>query len=455
MSFDALLLQTMSNHSENPMYSQNIAVGHKKCTFENGLITLNHNNSFETKLIPETLIFNISNDLSNTLDRLNTLKQIIYSLQLHFSIGTTDILKIPLSVLWGLKEPEIIGDKLYLSIPFSLFFGEIHMCGILQQDVNFRIVRNTGSVEYITGYHLLFKTFLTHPNEERRYTDVSNNIIQQLSSIHVKVDMENPLTQSNEFRIRTNMLRGLVKGFFIEVSNINDLYEIQFYMNGTTRIDYDMYMIKHMCTIINNNIIYMPFNSDITYDTINQNSYTGSINIDRIDNSFLNLKFSSVKNQVYIYALTNNFYNQRNGSGFITFLYPLQNITQDFSYHTLTPIEDLLRPYRNSMFYHEILQDGPEFEMHLNDAYTDASGNYISQVLNRLIEDEERNTCPISQLQIQQGERYMLCAGCLNCYNEMDLIQWFQNQNGHNRVPSCPTCREPWRDFNVYINSNI
>jgi hypothetical protein len=88
MSFDALLLQTMSNHSENPMYSQNIAVGHKKCTFENGLITLNHNNSFETKLIPETLIFNISNDLSNTLDRLNTLKQIIYSLQLHSQLSS-------------------------------------------------------------------------------------------------------------------------------------------------------------------------------------------------------------------------------------------------------------------------------------------------------------------------------------------------------------------------------
>lgn len=452
MSFDALLLQTTANHSENSIYSQNIAIGHKKCTFENGLITMNHNNSFETKLIPETLIFNIANDLSNTLDRL---RKIIYSLQLHFSIGTTDILKIPLSVLWGLKEPEIIGNKLYLSVHFSLFFGEIHMCGLLQQDVNFRIVRNAGSVEYITGYHLLFKTFLTHPNEERRYTDVSNNIIQQLSSIHVKVDMENPATESNEFRIRTNMFRGSVKGFFIEVSNINDLYEIQFYMNGTTRIDYDMYMIKHMCNIINNNIIYVPFNSDITYDTRNQNSYTGSINIDRIDNSFLNLKFSSLKNQVYIYALTNNFYNQRNGSGFLNFVYPLQHITQDFSYHTLTPIEDLLRPYRNSMFYHEILQDGPEFEMVLNDTYTDASGNYISQVLNRPIEDEERNTCPISQLQIQEGERYMLCAGCLNCYNEMDLIQWFQNQHGHNRAPTCPTCREPWRDFNVYINIHL
>jgi hypothetical protein len=95
---------------------------------------------------------------------------------------------------------------------------------------------------------------------------------------------------------------------------------------------------------------------------------------------------------------------------------------------------------------------GPIFDTSLNDVAPDVVG-YVSQTLHRFIEDENRNTCPITQISIREGERYMLCVGCENCYNEMVLIQWFQSLNNNNRVRTCPMCREIWRNYNVYINS--
>lgn len=460
MSYQGLLLQTLTNDiSPNSIYHYNIAMGYKKYEFQNNLVTIYRGNSFETKITPECLIFNIANNSGACLD---TLKNVITPLQLHFSIGNMEILKIQLSFLWNLKKPEIIGRKLYLSIPFSLFFGDIHLCGLDMQNITFSLVRssnegsNEGSnedfINYVTGYHLLCKTFLSHAMDEMRYMDISYNIVQQLFSVHVKVDMDNEGEHSNEFRIRTNMFEGQIKGFFIEANLIEGLDEIQFYINDSIRIDYDKYMIQHMCINVTSRIIYMPFNTNIAYDNRANNSYAGSINIDRIDNSFLNLKFSTPRNQVRIHALSMNIYNQIGGIGSISFINSMQHLVQDFGYHTLIPIEDLLQQNRNMIIFNSLITNGPA----LNDvqsSFTDASGNYISQVVNRLIEDEERNICHISQIPIQAGERYMLCDGCLNCYNEMDLIQWFQNLNVYNRVRTCPSCRGIWRDYNVYINS--
>jgi hypothetical protein len=447
MSYQALLLQTMTNDLQNSIYSQNISTGYKKFEFYNNLITIGRFHNFETKITPECLIFTIANNSDS--NNLHVLKNFICPLKLHFCIGTNEILKIPLSFLWNLKEPKIIGRKLYLSIPFSLFFGDIHLCGLLQQSITFSLENfNEDAIHHVTGYHLLCKTFLAHARDELQYMDSSNNLIQQISSLHVKVEVDNQGAQSNEFRIRTNIFRGLIKGFFIEANLINGLDEIQFYMNHIIRVDYDKYMIENMCVKINERMIYMPFNNNIAYDNRGYNCYAGSINIDRIDNSFINLKFNGFRKQVRIHALSINIYDQQGGIGSIYFANPMPHMVQDFSYHTLTPIEALLQPYRNL----HMSIDGPIFDASLNDVPLHAV-SYVSQTLHRLIEDEDRNSCPITQISIGAGERYMLCEGCKNCYNEMSVIQWFQSLNNNNRQRTCPTCREIWRDYNVYINS--
>ena len=200
-------------------------------------------------------------------------------------------------------------------------------------------------------------------------------------------------------------------------------------------------------------MIYMPFNTDNAYDNKYYNSYVGSINIDRIHNSFLNLKFLTPRNEVRIHALTMNIYNQRQSVGSIQFTYPMQHLVQDFSYHTLRPIEDLLRQNRIESYFNANSEDSDITIIDESNSINNVAIGYISQTLNRVIENEERNICHISQLPIEENERYMLCSKCLNCYNENGLIEWFQRLNNNNQLRSCPTCREIWSDYNVYINS--
>ena len=259
-----------------------------------------------------------------------------------------------------------------------------------------------------------------------------------MSSIKVDVDLNNENTTSNEFRIRTNMFRGFIKGFFLEANKIYEtLDKLDFYMNDCLRINFDKYMIQNMCVKINENMIYVPFNSESTYDSRLYNSFVGSLNIDTLEHSFLNLKFAVSLKKVNVYALNMNIYSQENGAGFLTYNYPMHNFIQDFCTHTLRPIEELLRQY---VFRFEPVN-------------IDASLNYVSQTLLRSIVDEDRIICPIRQTPIQSGERYMLCIGCQNCYNEYDIIQWFVRQSSQNMEQTCPTCRQLWSDYNVYIHS--
>jgi len=131
--------------------------------------------------------------------------------------------------------------------------------------------------------------------------------------------------------------------------------------------------------------------------------------------------------------------------------YNYQNVhlIQDFAFHTLTPIEDLLRQYLLAFGFHSL---GPIIDLSLNDVI---QPTYISQTLNRPIQESDHSVCPIRQTQIQSNEKYMLCNNCSHCYNEYDIIQWFQTKYVQNVDRTCPTCRQVWSDFNVYINSNL
>jgi hypothetical protein len=70
--------------------------------------------------------------------------------------------------------------------------------------------------------------------------------------------------------------------------------------------------------------------------------------------------------------------------------------------------------------------------------------------INRLI-DNDRIICNISQEDIVAGELYMSCNNCMNHFKKTDLMVWL-SQNNHSRR-TCPTCRIPWNNYAVYINT--
>ena len=48
----------------------------------------------------------------------------------------------------------------------------------------------------------------------------------------------------------------------------------------------------------------------------------------------------------------------------------------------------------------------------------------------------------------------MICDNCENIYLEQAIKQWLRQRTGNLRT--CPTCREVWTNFDIYINqSNV
>jgi hypothetical protein len=195
---------------------------------------------------------------------------------------------------------------------------------------------------------------------------------------------------------------------------------------------------------------YFPFNSQKLYEDISNDSYSGAINFNILDYSFLNLKFSNIQETVSVYGLNQNIYIQRDGIINIQNMNTSFNICENFITHNLTPIDELIRSFieRNIA-----IQNSGLDITHINESSFN-NIPYVSQVLNRKIEGEDNNTCPIEHTEIQPNQRYMLCSNCKNCYNEYAMISWVINCNNNNRSVTCPTCRENWSDFNVYINAD-
>jgi hypothetical protein len=452
----ASLLQLAGNHEDemNSFSPENIAIGYKTYTFNNNNELNINNPPIFDKIKPECLILSVNNDYHSNLIFFQTY---INPLTLNFTIGTRDIFKIPLALLWNLNQPEIINNKLYLQVPFDMFFGNINLCGLRNYEIKFSI---DYSCIHLAGnnnmniYHaqpmnfdLLCRTVSIDQRNLPFHVDVSRNSIQKISSIQINA-LNN--VNSDEFRIRTNRFGGFVKGFFIESTHIFEyLQEIKFYTNQFIRFHYDPYLIRQKCIKISDDMIYFPFNSEELYENNTHNSYRGSINFDGIESHFLNLKFLHRRQKVRIYALSKNNYNQRDGVFNIRNVHNSLNLYQDFDTHPLTPIDDIIQPFiqRDIMRNEDLLDAGPIYDASSNDM------PYISQVLNRKICEQDQNTCPIQQTEIQENERYMLCCSCRHCYNEYAIISWFVSCNAYNRTKTCPTCRSEWTDHNVYINT--
>jgi hypothetical protein len=460
MSNQSLSLQIDANDDNYYInyIPSNVAYGYKKYLFEDKYLNLsNHNDDF-TKVMPECIIFTISPNFNIT--SIDSLKSIVSNMTLIFKVNSTILLKIPLQLLWNLKMPKIIGHKLYLSLPFEIFFGEINMFQIIQNDITFRLVPITDVEDScITNYNLLCKTFLAHNSVINYYRDLSDNVIQQISSVSVSVNFNDPLETSNEFRIRTTIFSGFIKGFFIETEQIDELYEIQFFINNFVRINYDIYLIQEKCVKISENMIYIPFNNECLYNSKSFISYIGSLNIDRIDYSFLNLKFLTQKQNVKVYALNMNVYSNTNNNLTLRHNYSINHLIEDFNFHSLMPIEDLMQLFNYFNLSSTLsISNRTNMPIHVNGPIYDASLNdipYISNVLYRTVHDNERNMCHITQNPIQINERYMLCKQCQNCYNAIAIMEWLKNSHENNRSTTCPSCRQIWQDYNVYINSEI
>ena len=313
------------------VFPNNISVVYEMYYFVNSTLTIPRNSD---KILPEYLVFDLFNNETSLNDIYNYLQNVILVLDIR-----VQIIEIPLSLLWNLNTPEIINSKLYLQIPFEMFFGDIRIVGLQFHEVTFNIMNYINLTNYVSGYGLICKTYTGDTQYRRQNTDTSNCCTQQISSLEVKVSLYNPESVSNEFRIKTNSFPGFSKGFFIESNNISELNELQFYIYDVIRINYNRFMIRNKCQRINANMIFMAFNPDAKYSERSFNSYVGSINLSEITQSTLHLNFDTPRASVKIYSINMNGYTQR-----VSEITTSQNIInthliEDFVRHSLINID--------------------------------------------------------------------------------------------------------------------
>jgi hypothetical protein len=81
----------------------------------------------------------------------------------------------------------------------------------------------------------------------------------------------------------------------------------------------------------------------------------------------------------------------------------------------------------------------------INIEYPIPNGIIAHQLIN-----PDRNICYITHEVIDVNQNYMTCSECNNHFMETAIKQWLRQRVGSLR--NCPTCREVWTNYTVYIN---
>jgi hypothetical protein len=380
-------------------------------------------------LVPEYLELQFS-DLNR--DNLQDVKLLI----LHMKIGDQIIEQFPLSLLVNLNEPIVCDGKMYINLCFDMLFGQLKLIGLSYYDVKFEFSQEN-NINCISGYGIVSKiTYLDH--EERR--DVAQNpcedIIQQISFIDVKTDINDSSQLSNIYELRHLPFSNISKGFFIECDNVDNLNNIFLKFNRGVRFDLNRFLIRTKCKKINQSLLYFPFNYDKDFTERTVQSYEGSANLSRIDSIYLKLTFDTAINNVKIYSLQSNIYRQMGGMGGLALSSELCSNTYDLRNNLLEISQGLV--YVSNADYDS------------RNPMLETIGITYGQPVNKPILEADISICPISHELIVEGAKYMKCHQCVNNFSEEALKQWLERKRPNQRT--CPVCRVLWSNFEIYIN---
>lgn len=487
------------------IFPDNISVVYEMYYFVNSTLTIPRNSD---KILPEYLVLDLFN-LDTSIDNIYNYAR---NVTLVCNIGI-QVIEIPLSLLWNLNMPEIIGHKLYLEIQFEMFFGKINLYRLNNNTVNFHIKNMSNMVNYVSNFSLIYKSY-TYGNRDRLY-DMSYNIIQQISSIELNVSLDDLNDESREFVINTEHFEGFTKGFFIESQNISDLSEIQIFINGHVRTNYDSFLIRNRCLKISENMLYYSFNNDMSYQERNYNSFDGSICLGQFTSTKLRINFLTPRNKVKIYGLTMNDFRQLHGQSSLIHNIDNFHTVQDFNSHPLLSYNELISSplqysalniysiNNNNIIPNDIIPNiinninNINYNINNINQYVDNTIDYFGYTgstgpsgstgstgptgssgstgpsnsyytVGYYVNDNSgnyTNELPIGDTLnrvISQDKK--ICGICWDEIQENDMYMYCSCCNNNFKEEeikhwlqqrrTCPTCRGSWSNFNLYINSN-
>lgn len=408
------IIQLVAQGLQDVIYNipRNLAIEYFTEDFVNNSFVMSR--SCDTKL-PEYLEIDLSPNIT-----INDFKTICHKVCFEMTIGGSKILSIPLRFMMQLKNYEICDNKIYITIPFEMFCSEIKLICLQYHEVRFTL---TNIENNFTSYKLISKGIYYDTNIRRNMAENEHSeIIQQLTSTEL-----NSINPRNEFYYRIPF-NGIHKGFYIECENVDEINEISFKLNSQDRFIYNRFLIRRKCIKIHQKLIYLPLNFDKSQQDRTREGFEGSLNLSRIYMAKFNIKLDNVHSRICIYGLGSNILRYSSGMAGFTFSY-----YSSHDYEEYNEAGNYTIPQQNS---------------YLN-FITDVSSNIIENIIYKLITNNDKLICCISQEDISVNARYMCCVQCNNNYIEEFIKSWFR-QRPYNK--KCPMCRENWSDFNIYIN---
>ena len=226
---------------------------------------------------------------SLTIQHMDIINSIILTMKIH----DEKILTIPLSLLINLKNPIIINNfTYYIDLQFNMFFSKnIKLLNLQYSNISFSIEFdefNSDLNSYICNFGLVCNLTLLDNSERKKLIQQSliEYPIQQIQFINIKIDII-----KNKFKLKIPF-NGLIKGFFINAP-IQYLSYIELLFNNEIRYDYNKFLILKKCQKINENLLYVPFETSKSYLDNSINSYKGSTNLSKIELIEMKLEFDN------------------------------------------------------------------------------------------------------------------------------------------------------------------
>ena len=477
-----LITNSQSNDFQNTF---NYSVGNQMIDFDaNHTLTLSRDYD---SVVPQYIVIRLHpNDSPNLTasEHIHNICRLFSKIRLIMQVSDQTILQFPLSLLHALSPAKLHYDNLYIKIPFSALFNQINVVGLYHSNVTFVIKDFNEIVNYASYCSLVTRVYMHNIEERNNMTSAhSRNFIQQIGTLHVTNNTNN----GRNYQIKTNILNGPTKGLLIQC-NILDLQSIKFYINDLLRFDYNHFFILTACVKLSEKLLYLPFNDCIDFLDRGANTFAGAINLSGLQNSTLCLHFSRDQPEIVIHNVYFNYFRQVNGLGGLhvdnipffvsstTEDHPIQPIVgispnaslldMSGNYIQPTQIIGLMSGSTGPHFYpssplshispyqsHLYPSQPPLYPSHLSlTGPSDLTGYPIPNGYTEYrIINPNRNTCNITHEDIIESQRYMTCSNCENNYAEYAIKQWLRHRTGNLRT--CPTCREIWTNFNVYINS--
>ena len=316
------------------------------------------------------------------------------------TIGGTIISQIRIDLMCHIEPCKKHNNSIFIKIP-NYLLQNINIIYLQFQSIIYTIHYKSSILP--NRVNLLNSNIYLSTNER---IDMSirpyDQSIQQIQTIDINLhDAMLSIEQICEFS-------RITKGYLIQ-GNIDKLVSFKLLISGHDRIVFDKDLIDLYCFKISDKLLYVSLDNINHLKDSRSESFRGGFNQSRVV-TMIKMAFSEPQYTYVIHSVTCN-----------------------------------KLKYAHGMVWSE--------RSEVNIGFSDPIYRIVSSTIqmtwvcvNKLINLEKNDTCPISSNMFMAGDKFCCCHQCKTNFGEEPLKVWLNSRR------TCPICRTTWNDYTIYKN---